>query len=170
MLLCITARSVHTSSQMPHTNYAMITYAALRTEVGESTHLSVTVDTEPDLSNQYKTAAPVGVQFAVRNGTSANFPNSNTSTNPASTISATSATANPTTTGTSSSYYATNNVQSVFNSTRRAGASSPVYSDTSESTRPESPQPVEEEGEGRGELLCVVRECVCYVCDCSFSA
>lgn len=109
--------------------------------------------------------APLGVQFAVRNGTSSNFPSvSATSSNAivpnqtsvsgavvsnvVSTANNNAATAASTTGATgSSSYYSTSNVKSVFNSERQRPPS-PAYSDHTDSTRPVSPDPEEESADG----------------------
>jgi len=120
------------------------------TEIGESTQMSATVDTEPDVSNNnnnpysHANKAPLGVQFAVRNGTSANFPNTLVTENTKSAVDNASTAA--TTANTGSSYYITNNVKSVFNSVRNRPPS-PAYSDHSDSTRPVSPDPEEESAE-----------------------
>ncbi len=119
--------------------------------------MSATVDTEPDVSNNnnnpysHANKAPLGVQFAVRNGTSANFPSTVVTENAKSAVdnaSTTAAAAPVTTTAatTGSSYYTTNNVKSVFNSVRNRPPS-PAYSDHTDSTRPVSPDPEEESAE-----------------------
>ena len=126
----------------------------IHTEIGESTQMSVTVDTEPDVSknnNPYSHAnkAPLGVQFAVRNGTSANFPGTVAPTGSATETAAADKAPAPTATAVataSSSYYTTNNTKSVFNSVRNRPPS-PAYSDHSDSTRPVSPDPEEESAE-----------------------
>ncbi len=120
--------------------------------------MSATVDTEPDVSNNnnnpysHANKAPLGVQFAVRNGTSANFPSTLVTEHTKSAVvnaSSTAAAAAPvtaTTATTGLSYYTTNNVKSVFNSVRNRPPS-PAYSDHSDSTRPVSPDPEEESAE-----------------------